>query len=226
MKIKELSLAIIMVLIAIVFLGKDNFSTEISQYNNRNINNTQELKTNILLVNKENPIPSNYKPKNMIKPNMPFLESVTEEDKIMDSIAAKSMEELFNTAKEEGINLIGTSAYRSYESQKRIYKQNINIRGKEEAKKYVALPGESEHQTGLAIDVTNEERWFHESTKEATWLANNAHKFGFILRYPKGKEHITGYNFEPWHVRYVGKEIAKEIYSEGITLEEYIEKQL
>lgn len=226
MKIKELLLAIIIVLVVIIFLGGESFSKDTSRYNKGSIDIVETVNKNLILVNKKNSINSEYRPQNMIKPNILFLEIAKEEERLMDSVASKNIEDLFREAKKEGINLIGTSAYRSYESQKKIYKQNVNIRGKEEAKKYAALPGQSEHQTGLSIDITNEERWFHESTKEATWLADNAHRFGFILRYPKGKEHITGYNPEPWHVRYVGKEVAKEIYSEGITLEEYIEKNI
>ncbi|MFR3560233.1 MAG: D-alanyl-D-alanine carboxypeptidase family protein, partial [Paraclostridium sordellii] len=97
--------------------------------------------------------------------------------------------------------------------------------GKKEADKYVAKPGKSEHQTGLAIDVTNEDRWFVKSTDEAQWLATNAHKYGFILRYPEGKQQITGVAYEPWHIRYVGEKVAKKIYDEQITLEEFLEKK-
>ncbi len=99
--------------------------------------------------------------------------------------------------------------------------------GKEVANKTVAYPGQSEHQTGLAMDVSSHKMGFklHQSfgeTIEGIWLANNAPKFGFIIRYPKGKEHITGYKYEPWHLRYVGVQVAEEIAQKGITLEEYL----
>ena len=124
--------------------------------------------------------------------------------------------------KKENIILIGSSAYRSYKSQLRILKEETDKKGVDYADKYVAKPGQSEHQSGLAVDVTNRVRCFDKTSKESQWLANNAYKFGFILRYPDGKEDITGYNYEPWHIRYVGKDIAKEIYMKNITLEEYL----
>ena len=83
-------------------------------------------------------------------------------------------------------------------------------------------PGESEHQTGLAIDVTNTSRCFDKTSIEAQWLANNAYKYGFILRYPENKEDVTGYSYEPWHIRYVGKDLAEKIYMNSETLEEYL----
>lgn len=86
----------------------------------------------------------------------------------------------------------------------------------------MATPGESEHQTGLAIDVTNPSRCFDKTSVEAQWIDNNAYKYGFILRYPENKEDVTGYNYEPWHIRYVGKDVAKKIYINSKTLEEYL----
>ena len=102
---------------------------------------------------------------------------------------------------------------------------NVKEKG-DEAYKLVALPGTSEHQTGLAVDFAYYENGIYnddvkEDDKEAIWLKNNCWKYGFILRYPKGKEHITGYKFEPWHFRFVGPKLAKKIYEENITLEEY-----
>ena len=150
--------------------------------------------------------------------------STSDESRYMDETAAKALEELFQVAKSENINLIGSSAYRSYKSQVRVLKDEISSKGVDYANKYVAKPGKSEHQSGLSIDVTNEARCFDKTSPEAQWLANNAYRFGFILRYPEGKEDITGYNYEPWHIRYVGKDAAKEIYEKNITLEEYLNK--
>ncbi|EKN36818.1 D-alanyl-D-alanine carboxypeptidase, partial [Clostridium botulinum CFSAN001627] len=129
-----------------------------------------------------------------------------------------------NTAKEEGIILLGNSGYRSYRSQKNIYKNRARSQGKELADAYVAKPGFSEHQTGLCIDITNKDRYFVQGTKEADWLAKNCYRFGFIIRYPKEKKSITNIEYEPWHIRYVGKEAAKYIYDNKITLEEYLGK--
>lgn len=181
--------------------------------------------TNTLLVNNDNKLDKNYKPIKSDVPNIPFIDSATEEEKQMEEVASKAVEKLFKQAKEEGINFLATSAYRSYASQKEIYNKKVVSDGIKKANEYVAKPGSSEHQTGLCIDVTNEDRWFVGNTKEAIWLAENAHEFGFILRYPKGKENITGKSHEPWHIRYVGKDVAKEIYKNDLTLEEYTDNK-
>ena len=120
---------------------------------------------------------------------------------------------------------MGNSAYRSYESQKNVYNNRVKNQGKESADAYVAKPGFSEHQTGLCIDITNKDRYFVEGTEEVEWLKENCSKFGFIIRYPKDKKDVTGIEYEPWHIRYVGKDVAKYISDNGITLEEYLEKQ-
>ncbi len=124
-----------------------------------------------------------------------------------------------------GYDIEVDSGYRSYEYQQKIFDNLYNEKG-EEAYKFVALPGTSEHQTGLAFDYclfingvyTDDINDYQEETK---WIHNNCYKYGFILRYPKGKEDITGYNYEPWHLRYVGNEISKIIFEKNITLEEY-----
>ena len=103
-----------------------------------------------------------------------------------------------------------------------MYNNRVNAVGRKKAEDYVAKPGFSEHQTGLCIDVTNRDKYFVKGTEEADWIANNCYKYGFIIRYPEGKENITGISYEPWHIRYVGKEIAKQIHNKGITLEEYL----
>ena len=176
----------------------------------------------LVLVNKDNPLSSDYKPKNLVKPNIVFLDSSVEEEKYMKQEAATSLEELFQNAKQNNITLIGTSAYRSYQTQVNVYNKYYKEKGKEYTKQYVATPGESEHQTGLAIDVTNPSRCFDKTSIEAQWLANNAYKYGFILRYPENKEDVTGYSYEPWHIRYVGKSVAEKIYRNSETLEEYL----
>lgn len=211
-------------------LSKDIEIIEYSNYkNNGNINNKDYsnvgVKSNIMLVNKYNELDSKYEPENLVNPNIPFVNDSIEDERYMQDIAAQAIEELFYTAKYEGIELIATSAYRSYQKQLDTYTKRVNLKGKEEADKYVAQPGKSEHQTGLSIDITNRKRRFTKHCKEARWLAKNAHRFGFILRYPEGKEHITGILYEPWHVRYVGKEVAKNIFERGITLEEYIKNK-
>ncbi len=134
---------------------------------------------------------------------------------------------MYNDAKLENLQLIINSSYRSYESQDELWSYRKDNYGIEYADAYAARPGYSEHQTGLALDL---DRYPAKNNEEAyDWLAKNAYKYGFILRYPKEKEDITGYKYEPWHYRYVGTEVAQKIFEEGISLEEYyafyIEKQ-
>ena len=132
--------------------------------------------------------------------------------------------EMFNAAKENGIYLMINSAYRAYESQEIVFKNYEDSQGTAYAETIAARPGHSEHQTGLAIDIfstKNTNRKTFADTEEAEWLANNSYKYGFILRYPKDKESITGYQYESWHFRYVGKDIAKYIFENDITFDEY-----
>lgn len=122
---------------------------------------------------------------------------------------------------EKGLSLSICSGYRSYSYQSTLYNSYVNRDGKAKADTYSARPGHSEHQTGLAADINYAGSWF-DSTPEAAWLAANCWRFGFIIRYPQGKQDITGYKYESWHVRYLGKELAKMVYDSGLTLEEYL----
>ena len=156
----------------------------------------------ILIVNKDIGLPKTYNPginKNML-------------------IAYYIMK---MRALKDGAKLKIISGFRSYEYQEKIYNIYVKEFGEEKTNTFSAKPGHSEHQTGLAIDICEDSDKFI-GTKEDIWLQKNAHKFGFIIRYPKGKEHITGYKYEPWHLRYVGKKHAKKIFTRGLTLEEYL----
>ena len=182
-----------------------------------------------VLVNKELWLDKEYIPKDLISPKVSFLPDTNPEAMLLRKEAAKAFEKLFKKAEKERCYLYAVSGYRSFKRQRDIFKSNLKETG-EVANKYSARPGQSEHQTGLAMDVTCESINFSlsdefENTKEYEWLCNNSYKFGFIIRYPKGKETITGYNFEPWHLRYVGDKIAEEIFVENITLEEYLNKK-
>ena len=118
------------------------------------------------------------------------------------------------------------SAYRDYEYQSKLFQEYVQEKGLNYALNCSAKPGHSEHQTGLAIDVMGENGDYNlfEQTKEFEWMKDHAHEFGFILRYPKGKEKITGFKYEPWHYRYVGIELASTIFEKKMTLEEYFRK--
>lgn len=184
----------------------------------------------LVLANKNNSLPSNYVPQNLIVPNVKFSFTEYDQKKLMRQDAASALEELFGSAKKDNINLYAVSGYRSYSRQKAIFTSNVNKYGIERANQFSAKPGESEHQTGLAMDITSSSVNFRLTqsfgeAKEGKWVKENAHKFGFIIRYQKGKEHITGYQYEPWHLRYVGKEVATEIVNRNITFEEYLGKR-
>jgi zinc D-Ala-D-Ala carboxypeptidase len=189
----------------------------------------QNLDDMLIVANKERNLPEDYEPADLVIPNVPFPFKENLPKKKMRKEAAESVEVLFKAAEEQGLALLAQSGYRSYDTQVSIFAYNEDQFGEEKANQTSAQPGQSEHQTGLSLDVTsplvNYElvEKFGE-TKEGKWVAENAHKYGFIIRYPKGKEKITGYQYEPWHLRYVGIEHAKEIHERGITLEEYLQK--
>ncbi|WP_270565429.1 M15 family metallopeptidase [Clostridium beijerinckii] len=186
--------------------------------------NTANGSEKILLVNEKHGLSGNYVPEGLSIPNIPFSNGSDDEEKHVAGTVVKPLEELVNAAKKDGIILLGNSGYRSYKSQEDIYENRVISQGKKLADAYVAKPGFSEHQTGLCIDITNKSGYFGKGTKEADWLAKNCYRFGFIIRYPYGKKSVTGIEYEPWHIRYVGKEAAKYIHDNGITLEEYLQK--
>ncbi len=136
--------------------------------------------------------------------------------------AADYFVKMVDAAKKDGISLWNVSGYRSYYTQKSLYNNYVNRDGVAKADTYSARAGSSEHQTGLATDINTASSAAHfENTKEYEWLINNSYKYGFILRYLKDKTFITGYKYEPWHYRYVGEKVAKEINELNITYEEY-----
>ena len=139
----------------------------------------------------------------------------------MNSEALNAFYAMKSAAEGDGINLFIVSGFRSYNTQAALYSGYVASYGQSSADTLSARPGHSEHQSGLAMDVNSADSSF-EGTKEALWLANNSYKFGFIIRYPKGKESITGYMYEPWHLRYLGVATAGAVYSSGLTLEEYL----
>jgi len=181
----------------------------------------------MVLVNKQFALPEKYEPSDLVYPDVPFTFKEKIEKRKMRKEAAAALEKLFAGAKKDGISLAGVSAYRSNATQKSIFNNYVKNDGEEKAKTYSAVPGHSEHETGLAIDVSGSDgkcaaQDCFGGTKEAEWLAKHSAEYGFIIRYLKGKESITGYQYEPWHIRYVGTQAAKEIASKGITLEEYL----
>lgn len=156
----------------------------------------------MLIVNKSYPLPSSYNPGSLT-------------DDFMNAFY-----EMQAAAELDGIELWIQSGFRDYELQNNLYNNYVSQDGKEEADRYSARAGYSEHQSGLAADINDPSDAFN-NTKEAKWLKDNCYKYGFIIRYPEGKEESTGYRYESWHVRYLGKTLAEEITKSGKTVEEY-----
>ncbi|WP_044336544.1 M15 family metallopeptidase [Rossellomorea aquimaris] len=180
----------------------------------------------LALVNKDYAL-DEYKPTDLVRPDVPFVFGNQELEKAyLRKEAAEQLEIMFTSAKAEGVMLTAISGYRSYEYQKMLLEREIAQFGKEKAVMAVAPPGQSEHQSGLAMDISSQSNNFQVNiefadTKEGKWLAENAYKYGFILRYPEDKVSITQYQYEPWHFRYVGKDAAKVIYENDWSLEEF-----
>ncbi len=181
----------------------------------------------LMIVNKKKNILSTFRPIDLVDITANHSGNV----KYIDRKTNKALVKMFADAKEDGITLRVVSGYRSFDYQVNLFDKYVRKDGYEKANKYSALPGQSEHQTGLAVDVDNNSDKKYtvsvkfEETDAFKWLTKNAYKYGFILRYPKGKEDITGYSYEPWHYRYVGDiDIAKEISDNNLTLEEYMNK--
>lgn len=182
---------------------------------------------NLILVNKTHSLPRGYVPKNLTSPKVA---KVNSSKTMMVPEAAGALEALFEKARQDNISLTAISGYRSFKRQDAIFASNTNKYGSAAAaNQFSARPGESEHQTGLAMDVSSPSVNFaltqrYADTREGKWLKENAPQFGFIIRYQRGKESITGYQFEPWHLRYVGRAASLEIAGRNITLEEFLGK--
>ena len=184
-----------------------------------------DVSTFTFLVNKEYVLSKKYVPE-LVEPNVNHCQAKGSHKRYMRAEAAEALEQMFAAAKADGYDLWVKTAYRSYQNQYDTYTWTLKYRGVQEAVYYHAVPGASEHQTGLAVDIvckaTNyDNNLSFEKTKEYAWLKENCYKYGFTLRYLEGKENITGYNYEPWHYRYVGVELATYLMEHGMTLEEY-----
>ena len=175
----------------------------------------------ILIVNKSYPLPKDFVPNNTYQ-------KITDETGMcplcIDIKAYNAFERMKKDAEKENLKLWIQSGYRTYAYQESIYNRYVKKDGKENADIYSSRPGYSEHHTGLSFDINVVNDSFIE-TKEGMWINDNAYKYGFIIRYPKGKEKYTGYKYEPWHLRYVGKDLAEKLYNDGdwISLEEYFD---
>lgn len=184
----------------------------------------------LAVVNKENALPADYVPNDLVVPDVPFPFEEELPKKQLREHAAAALEELFVAAENAGHVLYAQSGYRSYERQVNLFAAYAENHGEEAANLFSARAGESEHQTGLSMDITSQAVGFalttdFGDTSEGEWVSENAAAFGFIIRYPEGKETITEYQFEPWHLRYVGEQTALEITEANLTLEEYFAEE-
>lgn len=174
----------------------------------------------LVIVNKYYKLGSNFVPKNLVKIDSKYTDKW---DRLVIPVVKENFEKMASDMSKIGLEIRATSAYRSYDTQVTVYNDNVNQSGKAYADAISARAGYSEHQTGMAIDVKNGSSNYglFKDSDEYDWMKENAHKYGFIMRYPESKTDITGYNFESWHYRYVGKDVAKYIYENDITFDEY-----
>lgn len=171
-----------------------------------------------MLVNKHYKLGEDFVPDDIVKFDKKYCNGDVQEGSREAVVAFKNM---YDAAKKEGLELVINSSYRSYQDQEKICNTYKDLYGEGYVSKYVALPGFSEHQTGLAFDIGSANSQVFAESKEYEWMKDNAYKYGFILRFTKANAYITGFRSEPWHYRYVGKKIAKYIYENDISFEEY-----
>lgn len=176
----------------------------------------------LVLVNKNNRLDKSYVPYDLSAIDIKY----ANENKLVRKEAKIAFEALSEEAMKKGFRIVAVSTYRSYDYQENLYNHYVETKGLAYADACSARKGHSEHQTGLALDVEGSTGTYDEfgETKDFIWMRDNAHRFGFILRYPADKTYITGFKYEPWHYRYVGVKVATEIFHQKITLEEYIKQ--
>lgn len=211
--------------------SSSNEGAEGSSQNSPHQFSLEDANSQWVIVNKDKPLsPKNYSPASLTIPAVPIRSNITDDEKQIVELASMGLNSLVSSASQQGISLDLQSGYRSYNFQKRLYDSYASQASKNAIDSYSASPGYSEHQTGLAVDLgglsnpaCNVKPCFT-NTPESNWLADNSHKYGFIIRYPADKQKITGYEYEPWHLRYVGIYLATSMKSKNIsTLEEYFQ---
>ena len=182
---------------------------------------TDTSKGTAMLVNKYHALTKDYQASDIVKTSATYSYANNE----LNSEAYEAYKNLAEAAKADGYTILILSSYRDYEYQDKLWNQRKQAYGTRKADDYAARAGSSEHETGYAIDVADfyDKNDSFKDTESYQWMLNNAHKYGFILRYPEDKEEITGYKFESWHYRYLGVDLATKVYNEGITFDEYYE---
>jgi len=192
-----------------------NSNLDKTKYEDTEKTNTKD--DNLMLVNKYYYLTEDYEPDDLITLTSKYNTGVNSK---MRKEAAEQFMKMSDAATLDNITIKNASGYRSYNYQVNLYNKYVERDGKKAADTYSARPGFSEHQTGLTSDINQIDNSF-ENTYAFKWLQDNAYKYGFILRFPKDKEDVTGYQYEPWHYRYVGEYVAEKMHDENLTLEEY-----
>ena len=178
------------------------------------------------IVSKKRPLTNGYIPPDLVTPSVSLNTSKSASENTLRKDTAAALEKLFAAAKLAGIDYILASGYRSEALQATYYNNYVAKSGQAEADRYSARPGTSEHQTGMSLDVATVDRknYLDQAFGKdpgGAWLADHAHEYGFVIRYPEGKESVTGYMYEPWHIRYVGTDLAEQLYKNKQTMEEF-----
>jgi len=199
-----------------------NANLDYEYYTNTNLISNQEANSIDILVNKYNELDANFVPDDLTD----ISEEYARTGQKLKYEAAVAFEKMASDAKLENIKIYAGSTYRSYDYQNNLYNNYISSDGFASAETYSARAGFSEHQTGLAVDIMGGNwTYLNEDMLEYSWLSQNSYKYGFILRYPKGKEYITGYMFEDWHFRYLGVDVASFLHNSNLTYDEYVARE-
>jgi D-alanyl-D-alanine carboxypeptidase len=223
------ALVLVFIIVPRLHTANTNISKNESNFNKTRYS-TNDASSIWVVVNKGRELPASYVPSDLISPNIPLRLPATDPEMQVRTIVASSLQQMFKQASVQGIHLMLSSGYRSYGLQQTVYSGYVSTNGLQSTDSSSAKPGHSEHQTGLAIDIEPENRNCEveicfADTSEGKWLVKNSYKYGFIIRYEKGKEKLTGYEYEPWHVRYVGNELADQIHGSNQTLEQFFNLQ-
>jgi D-alanyl-D-alanine carboxypeptidase len=229
----SIKLAVIFFVITLIFfsiISRIQSDSNSTNKNSKNFNtqkySTDEAVSLWAIVNKGRSLPSTYAPSDLVAPNVTLRLPASDPEMQVRQQAASAMQKMFQDADKQNIHLMLSSGYRSYALQQTVYGSNVSSDGQQNADVSSAKPGHSEHQTGLAADIEPTSRdcevqLCFADTAEGKWLATNSYKYGFIIRYQKDQEKLTGYEYEPWHVRYVGTDLSQQIKATNKTLEQF-----
>lgn len=226
-KKKVLFLLSTLVLIFLVFhfLGEDKHKKNLTSFN-KSQHSTAKADSLWVVINKARKLPSDYAPAGLSAPSIKLRLPSSDPEMSLRHDSGAALAQLFEAAKAKNLQLMLASGYRSYDAQQTVYISEVVSNGQSQADKESARPGYSEHQSGLAADIEPADRSCElqlcfADTTEGKWLDQNSYKFGYVIRYQKNHEQLTGYAYEPWHIRFVGKELAAELHKSNTTMEQF-----